>query len=182
MSFQSLITTYNVPYHRIRMACSAVVDVTLADVEATMGIPCTASMCPFIEGGLQRARYIVYDIWNHSWIHYLLVKNLKKKFLIFTCATILAANSKLEGMHDLWDFIWDIDVLVLRNWGKLMLDYLEDGIQEFKATNGRYVWGCLLFLQVQLEVDLLYHLSIKLCCWCYQYYIMTETLSIISSV
>ena len=45
-----------------------------------------------------------------------------------------------------------------------MLDYLEDGIQEFKTTNGRYVRGCLLFLQVRLEVDSLYHLSIKPCC------------------
>ena len=76
-----------------------------------------------------------------------------KIFLIFTCATILTPNSKPEGMHDLWDFIWDIDVSVPRNWGKLMLNYLEDGIQEFKATNIRYVRGCLLFLQVQLKVD-----------------------------
>ena len=37
---QWLITADDVPYHRIRMASSAVVDVTLADVKATMGIPC----------------------------------------------------------------------------------------------------------------------------------------------
>ena len=37
---QWLITAYDVPYHRIRMANSAIVDVTLADVKATMGIPC----------------------------------------------------------------------------------------------------------------------------------------------
>ena len=37
----------------------------------------TASMSPFIEGGLQRARYIACDIWNHGYIHYLLVKNLQ---------------------------------------------------------------------------------------------------------
>ena len=76
------------------------------------------------------------------------MKNLQKNFLIFTCVTILAPNSKLEGMNDLWDLIWDIDVSVPRNWGKLMLDYLEDGIQEFKTINERYVRGCMLFLQV----------------------------------
>ena len=62
-----------------------------------------------------------------------------KIFLIFMCVAILAPNSKPEGMHDLWDFIWDIDVSVLRNWEKLMVNYLEDGIQEFKAINERYV-------------------------------------------
>ena len=37
---QWLITAYDVPYHRIKMASSIVLDVTLADVEDTMGIPC----------------------------------------------------------------------------------------------------------------------------------------------
>ena len=37
---QWLITACDVPYHRIIMANSIVVDVTLANVEATMGIPC----------------------------------------------------------------------------------------------------------------------------------------------
>ena len=37
---QWLITAYDVPYHHIRMASSAVLDITLANVEATMGIPC----------------------------------------------------------------------------------------------------------------------------------------------
>ena len=37
---QWLVTAYDVPYHRIIMASSTVVDVTLADVEATMGISC----------------------------------------------------------------------------------------------------------------------------------------------
>ena len=37
---QWLISTYDVPYHRIRMGNSVCVDVTLKDVEATIGIPC----------------------------------------------------------------------------------------------------------------------------------------------
>ena len=37
---QWLITAYDIPYHRIRMARSTILDVRLADVEATMGIPC----------------------------------------------------------------------------------------------------------------------------------------------
>ena len=37
---QWLISTYDVPYHRIRMDSSIFVDVTIRDVEAAMGIPC----------------------------------------------------------------------------------------------------------------------------------------------
>ena len=43
---QWLITTYDVPYHCIKMASLAVVDVTLRDVEATMGIPCCSLDVP----------------------------------------------------------------------------------------------------------------------------------------
>ena len=48
-------------------------------------------------------------------------KEFKKSFLIFSCATILAPNSKQEGMHDLWDTIWDSDVGVCKNSTKFVL-------------------------------------------------------------
>ena len=43
---QWLLSAYDVPYHLIRMARSAVVDVTLTDVEAVMGIPCRGLNVP----------------------------------------------------------------------------------------------------------------------------------------
>ena len=43
---QWLISAYNVPYHRIRMGSSVFVDVTLRDVEATIGIPCDSFVLP----------------------------------------------------------------------------------------------------------------------------------------
>ena len=141
-----LITAYDVPYHRIKMESSAVVDVTLADVKATMGIPCCGFDVPVHQKRVAKDQR--YNIrYLESQLDSLPVgEEFKNFFLIFMCATILAPNSKPEGLHDLWDFIWDIDVSIPINWGKIMLDYLEDGIQEFKATNGRYVRGCLLFL------------------------------------
>ena len=128
------------------MESSVVVDVTLADVEAAMGIPCRG-----LDVLVHQRRVAKGHIYNirclKSRLDSLPVgEEFTKIFLIFTCATILAPNSKPEGMHDPWDLIWDIDVSVPRNWGKLMLDYLEDDIQKFKATNRIYVWGCLLFL------------------------------------
>ena len=44
--YQWLISAYDVPYHCIRMASSVVVDVTLEEVEVTMGIPCRGLYVP----------------------------------------------------------------------------------------------------------------------------------------
>ena len=54
-----------------------------------------------------------------------------KSFLIFSCATLLAPNLKLEGIHDLWDTIWDGDVGVQMNWAKFVIQYLENGISDY---------------------------------------------------
>ena len=51
---------------------------------------------------------------------------------------MLAPNSKLEGMHDLWDTIWDGDV-VKKNWSKFVLYYLEDGIKDYRKKRPTYI-------------------------------------------
>lgn len=55
----------------------------------------------------------------------------RKTFIIFSYATILTLNSNLEGMHDLWDTIWEGDVGVQKNWSKFVIHYLEDGIRDY---------------------------------------------------
>ncbi|RVW68409.1 hypothetical protein CK203_062829 [Vitis vinifera] len=71
-----------------------------------------------------------------------------KSFLIFACATILAPNSKQEGMHDLWDTVWDSEVGVRKNWAKFVLQYVEDGIRDYRTSHPTYIRGCVLFLQL----------------------------------
>ena len=44
-----------------------------------------------------------------------------KKSFIFSCATIFAPNSKLEGVHDLCDINLDNDVVVQKNVTKFLL-------------------------------------------------------------
>ena len=73
----------------------------------------------------------------------------KKVFIIFSRAIVLVSNSAQEGNHDLWDVVMDCDVNVKRNWGKFVLQYLEHGMQDYKKNGGRYMRGCLLFLQVE---------------------------------
>ncbi|KAL6348459.1 hypothetical protein AAG906_007391 [Vitis piasezkii] len=71
----------------------------------------------------------------------LLGDEFKKSFLIFACATILVPNSKLEGMHDLLDMIWDSDVVVHKNWVKFVLQYVEDGIRDCCNSHPTYIRG-----------------------------------------
>ena len=52
----------------------------------------------------------------------------QKVFIIFACATILAPNSKFEGIHNLWDLIWDGKVDVHQNLSK-----------KFQSGNGTYI-------------------------------------------
>ena len=98
---QWLISAYDVPYHRIKMESSIVVDVTLADVEAAMGIPCRGLDVP-----VHRSRVTKGQIYNIRYLESQLDslpigEEFTKKILIFTCATILAPNSKPKGMHGL---------------------------------------------------------------------------------
>ena len=92
------------------MATDIVVPIIEEDVSKVMGIP---SNCVKIVVHTRRGTS------NRTYTISLLEQNLynlpngdefRKTFLIFPCATILAPNSKLEGMHDLWDTIWDGDV------------------------------------------------------------------------
>ncbi|KAL6327364.1 hypothetical protein AAG906_018966 [Vitis piasezkii] len=52
---------------------------------------------------------------------------------------MLAPNSMLKGIHDLWDTIWDGDVGVQRNWAKFVLQYLEDGIKDYRKNHPTYI-------------------------------------------
>ena len=87
------------------MASSVVLDVTLANVEATMGIPCRSLDVPVHRRRVAKGK--IYSVrYLESQLDSLPVgEEFTKVFLIFTCATILAPNSKPEEMHDLWDFI-----------------------------------------------------------------------------
>ena len=98
------------------MATGVAVLVTEEDVSKIIGIP---------SNGEEIVVHSRRDISNCTYTISLLEQNLenlasgddfRKTFLIFACATILAPNSKLEGMHDLWDTIWDGDVGVQKNW------------------------------------------------------------------
>ncbi|KAJ9672877.1 hypothetical protein PVL29_026222 [Vitis rotundifolia] len=125
-----IIFNYDFAYHQLNMAIGIVVPVTKEDVSKIMGI-------------LSNGEEIVQNLENLA-----IRDDFKKTFLIFACATLLAPNSKLEGMHDLWDTIWDGDASVQKNWSQIFLNYIEDGIREYRKNQPTYIRGCLIFLQL----------------------------------
>ena len=92
-------------YHRIRLERDRTLDVTIDDVMNFMGMPL---------GGLDVVMHPLRGLT--SWVYSLntleeklinldIDNKFQKVFIIFACVTILAPNSKLEGIHDLWDLI-----------------------------------------------------------------------------
>ena len=128
---QYLISHYEVAYHRIILERDCTLDVAIDDVMNVMGIPL---------GGLDvvvhSRRGLTSPVYSLNTLEDKLVdldvdNEFQKMFIIFSCATILASNCKLEGIHDLWDIIWDGEVNVQQNWSKFVLQYLENGIRKF---------------------------------------------------
>ncbi|XP_059591678.1 uncharacterized protein LOC132253517 [Vitis vinifera] len=149
-----IISNYDTAYHQLNMATGVVVPVIAQDVGNIMGIPCN---------GEEIVVHTRRDTSNRTYTISLLEQNLenlaigddfRKTFLIFACATLLAPNSKLEGIRDLWDTIWDDDVGVQENWSKFVLHYIEDGIREYQKNQPTYIRGCFIFLQFHLNYNL----------------------------
>ena len=108
-------------YHRIRLERDRTLDVTIDDVMNVMGIPLggpNVIVHPWC--GLTSRVYSLNRL-EESLIDLEVDNEFQKVFIIFAYATILAPNSKLEGIHDLWDLIWDGEVNVQRNWSKFLL-------------------------------------------------------------
>ncbi|XP_034685670.1 uncharacterized protein LOC117914432 [Vitis riparia] len=143
-----IVASYDIGYHRLCMDTRVAVPVTPKDVREVLGIP---------DDGVDILIYNRRGTPNRTYDIKILEANLRdlpvgeefmKSFLIFACATILAPNSKQEGMHDLWDTVWDSEVGVRKNWAKFVLQYVEDGIRDYRTSHPTYIRGCVLFLQL----------------------------------
>ena len=121
-----IISHYEVTYHRIRLERDRTLDVTIDDVMNVMGIPLGGpDVIVHLRRGLTSRVYSLNRL-KESLIDLEVDNEFHKVFIIFAYATILAPNNKLEGIHDLWDLLWDGEVNVQRNWSKFVLQYLEN--------------------------------------------------------
>lgn len=95
------------------MATSFPILLTIEAVRDVLGIPCTrddfilyVSYASKANSPLMLEEQLVWLLVGYVFL---------RTFLIFACATILVPNSKLEGLHDLWDYLSEWDVHVDKN-------------------------------------------------------------------
>ncbi|RVW61846.1 hypothetical protein CK203_064368 [Vitis vinifera] len=130
------------------MATDVAIPVTTEGVSNVMGIPSNGEeIVVHTKRGTSNRTYTI-SLLEQNLEDLTMGDDFRKTFLIFACATLLAPNSKLEGMHDLWDTIWDGDVGVQKNWLQFVFHYIENGIREYRKNQPTYIRSCLIFLQL----------------------------------
>ena len=145
-----IISYYDIGYHQLNMATDVAIPVTTEGVSNVMGIPSNGEeIVVHTKRGTSNRTYTI-SLLEQNLEDLTMGDDFRKTFLIFACATLLAPNSKLEGMHDLWDTIWDGDVGVQKNWLQFVFHYIENGIREYRKNQPTYIRSCLIFLQVQI--------------------------------
>ena len=140
---------HNTTLHKLNMAIDNAIPINEEHVNRVMAIPSTGLDMVVLKRTAPINRTYSLCILEQNLENQPVCDEFLKSFLIFSCATMLAPNSKLEGIYGLWNTIWDGDVGVQRNWAKFVFQYLEDGIRDYCKNHPTYIWGCLMFLQVQ---------------------------------
>ena len=98
-----IVPNYDIGYHRLCMQTKVVVPVMPKDVREVLGIPDNGvDILIYNRRGTPNRTYDI-KILEANLLDLPIGEEFMKSFLIFACATILAPNSKQEGMHDLWD-------------------------------------------------------------------------------
>ncbi|KAJ9682095.1 hypothetical protein PVL29_018132 [Vitis rotundifolia] len=143
-----IISNYDIAYHQLNMATGVAVPITKEDVSKIKGIPSNGEeIVEHSRRGISNCTYTI-SLLEQNLKNLAIGDDFRKTFLIFACATILAPNSKHEGMHYLWDTIWDGDVGVQKIWLQFVFYYIEDEIREYQNNQPTYIRGCLIFLQL----------------------------------
>ena len=96
-----LISQYDFTYHRLKMATGSAVNVNEQHVSQVMGIPNTGEDLVIVKRTGPSNRTYTLRVLEQNLDNLPVGDDFLKTFLIFSCATLLAPNSKLEGSHDL---------------------------------------------------------------------------------
>ncbi|RVW89650.1 hypothetical protein CK203_036432 [Vitis vinifera] len=81
------------------------------------------------------------------------MSEFKKLFIFFSCATLLAPTSKLDGSHELWCTLLARDFDINVNWGQFVLDTLVAGIRHFDWVKAHAWTDDLMKKMVRAELQ-----------------------------
>ena len=143
-----LLENYEVGYHRLHLSQQRSITITPQHVRMVLGIRCDGFDIIVHNGRSTPSRKYKLKVVETNLGILPVGDKFCKSFLIFCLPTILAPNSKQEGIWDLWDSIMFSNFTVKRNWAKFVFHYLEDGIYEFQRSKSTYLRGCIIFLHL----------------------------------
>ena len=142
-----LIQHFNIGFRRIEFSAQKHYPLTATDVGLIFGLPTegrilhvtsTSTEHPF--GTIRACEERLLDLP--------VGEEFRRAFIYYTCATLLAPTSRLNGCRNLWHTIHEDGFRNDVNWAQFVLDQLVEGIRRFQQSKTSWVHGCILFLQV----------------------------------
>ena len=142
-----LIAHFNFGYRRIDITSDRRYDLTVADVVLVFGLP-TIGQILHIATTPSDHPFGTLNTCEERLLNLPIGEEFRRCFIYYTCATLLAPTSRIDGCRNLWHTIHEDGFRNDVNWGQFVVDQLVEGIRRFKPGNNVWVHGCILFLQV----------------------------------
>ncbi|KAL6321777.1 hypothetical protein AAG906_035295 [Vitis piasezkii] len=139
-----IITHFNIAHCRLDIGQERQFPITCSDVGEILGIPYIGRRLLLSPTNRNNRMENLSDLRDRL----ILMEDMaefKKLFIFFSCATLLAPTSKLDGSHELWCTLLAGDFDINVNWGQFVLDTLVAGIRHFRLGKGSWFLSCLIF-------------------------------------
>ena len=123
------------------------VSLTCHDVGMMMGIPHSGRKLIVEKGSVKASQMPSLQDIESMMVGIDDMEEFKRVFLIFSCATLLAPTSHLEGSHSLW-YTPREQLFGNINWREYVLEFFIQAIHEHRRKESVWIKLCLMFLQV----------------------------------
>lgn len=90
-------------------------------------------------------------------------EDFKRSFILYALGTLLSPTARLDVSPSFLHFLINMGAVHQYNWGKFLLDRLVREVSRFRQGKQRAVGGCLLFLQVGIELSRFNSININHC-------------------
>lgn len=142
-----LIQHFNDGFKHIDISTHKRYDVTPIDMGLVFGLPTIGRI---LHIALILLDYLlgIIGTCEERLLTLLVGKEFRRCFIYYSCDTLLAPTSRIDGCPNLWHTIHEDGFRNDVNWGQFVIDQLVEGIKWYKKSNSSWVHGCILFRQV----------------------------------
>ncbi|KAJ9697193.1 hypothetical protein PVL29_009115 [Vitis rotundifolia] len=146
-----LIAHFNVGFRCIDITSQKRYDLTAADVGLVFGLPTTGRILHIATTPSDHP-FGTLNTCEERLLNLPIGEEFRRCFIYYTCATLLAPTSRIDGCRNLWHTIHEDGFRNDVNWGQFVVDQLVEGIRRFKQGNSVWFHGCILFLQLHYVI------------------------------